>query len=280
MKPWIWFNQQPVPADSEKWVQARAFRYGDGIFETMRIRSGKILYPEMHYSRFQKGMQVLGLKPCGFKNFDEWLNILNEMIRLNQIKKGGKVRIQLFRTGPGLDLPSTDETGLSVVCDEILHNAYQVRDPLTACIAQSIQIHSTALTRIKSCNRLSYIMAAREAHNKGRDTALILNSLGEVSDSVSANVIALDHAGKFIIPKAEHAALPGVMSTNIENILLNDQAQIHHSGITLTQLKEASQVFICNVISGILPLGHVMFPDGEVVHYKTSLAAKLTGKLS
>ena len=38
---------------------ARAARYGDGVFETIRMREGKLLFIEDHYFRLMASMRIL-----------------------------------------------------------------------------------------------------------------------------------------------------------------------------------------------------------------------------
>ena len=279
MKPWIWLDKQPIPSESAPWIQSRAFRYGDGVFETMRVQSGKVLFPELHFQRLQKGIAVLGLQVPQFHNYLEWLDILNELLRLNNIRKGGKIRFQVYRSGIGLDLPITDEAGVSIICDELLQNKYAVRQPISACIAQSVQIHPGLITQIKSANRLHYIMAAREAKQYNKDTSFILNSQGHIVDSVSANICVLDENGIFLIPSSKFGALPGVMVENVKSILNQMDYKVQDNSISIQQLQSAQQVFICNVISGILPIASVSIPNVGVISYKTALAAQITQKL-
>ncbi|RZK69562.1 MAG: 4-amino-4-deoxychorismate lyase, partial [Pedobacter sp.] len=37
--------------------QNRGFRYGDGLFESMRMINGKLKFPEQHADRLQGGMK-------------------------------------------------------------------------------------------------------------------------------------------------------------------------------------------------------------------------------
>jgi branched-chain amino acid aminotransferase len=57
---YINFNGEILPADTKLLTIAnRAFRYGDGLFESMRLMKGKLKFPELHAERLQKGMKLL-----------------------------------------------------------------------------------------------------------------------------------------------------------------------------------------------------------------------------
>ena len=42
----------------------RGYRYGDGLFETMKLEDEKILLEQFHFERLQHGMDVLGFDPA------------------------------------------------------------------------------------------------------------------------------------------------------------------------------------------------------------------------
>jgi branched-chain amino acid aminotransferase len=40
-------------------AQNRGLRYGDGIFETMKLKNGRLILSDEHFARLWKGMQML-----------------------------------------------------------------------------------------------------------------------------------------------------------------------------------------------------------------------------
>ena len=54
------FNGEILPADTKLLTVAnRAFRYGDGLFESMRLMKGQLKFAELHADRLQRGMKAL-----------------------------------------------------------------------------------------------------------------------------------------------------------------------------------------------------------------------------
>jgi len=273
MKPYIWYqgalqNLESVPAES----MSRAARYGDGILETLRIRSGKILFPELHWKRMKVGMQALQVKCNEFQDYNEWLSILQEVLLRNDISKGAKLKVHLGRKGTGLDLPLSFDADMLVSCESLLQNTYSVKTPKKAGISKNIQIIPSVLTRFKAANRLPYIIAALEAHTSHWEDALILNHKENVADSISANVWCLLPDGRLITPPESEGALPGVLKTVLFPLLIQKGYQVMESALSIELLSQSLQLILTNVISGPVPIEYLYLPDKRVIQYKTGLS--------
>lgn len=276
MKPLVWYDGKIENANvSIPMAGNRAFRYGDGIFETLRIRSGKILFPEQHWERLQQGIRVLGLKPLDFSSFQEWMEILNLLLQKNEMLKGGKIRVQLFRDGEGLDFPLTDDARMLVSCESLLMNTYAERPARKAGICTVSEILPGLLSSVKSSNRLPYILAARQARARNWEDAFVLNPQGNVADGISSSVFILNAAGEICTPPLQQGALPGVMKQQLRGIFRKLNIDFVEKAITQQDIRDAVQIFTANVIAGPVAIEHLVFPNGEVQHYKTALAAVL-----
>ena len=61
------FNGNIVAQDDNILTQNRAFLYGDGVFETLKIINNKILFLEDHYFRLMASMRVVRMEiPMNF----------------------------------------------------------------------------------------------------------------------------------------------------------------------------------------------------------------------
>ena len=57
------YNGQIVAQDAKVFgTTNRAYRYGDGLFETMRMMEGNLMFFKYHVERLFRGMDVLKLK--------------------------------------------------------------------------------------------------------------------------------------------------------------------------------------------------------------------------
>ncbi|MDF2433537.1 MAG: branched-chain amino acid aminotransferase, partial [Mucilaginibacter sp.] len=65
------FNGEILPAGSKLLsLDNRAFKYGDGLFESMRLMKGQLKFADLHADRLQRGMKAL--KIDGYSQMDAW----------------------------------------------------------------------------------------------------------------------------------------------------------------------------------------------------------------
>src|SRR2546430_647604 len=75
----------------------RAFRYGDAVFETIRLMNGEILYFEKHLARLSAAMQYLGMKQHDDFNFQNLYLLIRHLDQVNHLKGNGRIRMEVFR---------------------------------------------------------------------------------------------------------------------------------------------------------------------------------------
>src|SRR5690606_19409823 len=184
---YIDFNKQLVP-EKEAIVTAenRAFRYGDGLFETMRWMDGDIRFLAHHVSRLQDGMRMLQLEHPA--TFDAHF-IRSRAAQL--IKKNGldgqhvRVRLQVYRDGAGLYSPQQNQAAyvMSVAKldpDDVNHR----KIGLIVDVYSEFRKPYSELSKLKSANSLIYVMAGLYRKKNGLDDVLILNQEGFLCESL------------------------------------------------------------------------------------------------
>jgi branched-chain amino acid aminotransferase len=83
------FNGELLPADSKLLTVAnRGFKYGDGLFESMRLMKGQLKFPELHADRLQRSMKIL--KIDGYSQMDTWFlkEKVEQLASRNKVKHG------------------------------------------------------------------------------------------------------------------------------------------------------------------------------------------------
>ena len=171
----------------------RGFLYGDGIYETIRIHHGKPFLWEWHMTRLIAGAETIKLKipltPL------EILEKTKELIYLNGSKNCiARLTVTRGSSERGYDFTG-DEISTSLIC------LYEM--PATEKKSVSLSITNTRvatgdiLTKIKSNNKLSSIMAKRFAKERNTDDGLMINSEGNITETSSANIFCIKDGALF-----------------------------------------------------------------------------------
>jgi len=109
-KKFLNINGRIYPANSRLFGTGnRAFRYGDALFETIRIINGEACFLSDHFSRLKYGMTVLKMNIPDFFEELYFENEIKELLVKNGITEGGRVRLTVFRNDGGLYTPETND---------------------------------------------------------------------------------------------------------------------------------------------------------------------------
>src|SRR3954463_3043436 len=154
------FNGQILPADSKLLtIHNRSFRYGDGLFESMRLMKGKLKFAELHADRLQRGMKAL--KIDGYSQMDTWFlnDIVNELARRNKVKHG-RLRLTVYRDAEGLYTPTQNKMGYCLELTPSEEPRYFLNEKgLIMDVFSELPKPLNYLSNIKTCNSLIYVMA-------------------------------------------------------------------------------------------------------------------------
>ena len=222
----------------------RGLALGDGLFETIRARDGRLLRLAAHCARLRAGADVLDL-PVPVS--DEALgDALEETLKANAITDG-VLRLTLTRgPGPrGLLPPPRPRPTLLITA------AAAEASPLTpvrAVIATTTRRNEhSPLSRCKCINYLDNILARLEAAKRGADDALLLNTAGRLAGTTVANLfLVID--GALVTPPVADGALPGVMRGEVLAA-----AGVGERSLKPEDLARASEAFVTNCL-GIRPV--------------------------
>jgi branched-chain amino acid aminotransferase len=228
----------------------RGYRYGDGLFETMKIMDGKILLANYHFERLFSGLSLLQFeKPLLFTREKISTDILRLCVK-NKCTKLARVRLSVFRGNGGL---YDDDKVLEylVECWPLNESVNQLNENgLVIDIYRDAEKSCDKFSNLKSANFLPYSMAALFAkHNKLND-CLVMNSNGSIADSTIANLFIIKN-GIVITPGLEDGCVNGVMRRHLLCELQVAGYQVQESTISVNDVLMADEVFLTNAINTI-----------------------------
>ena len=248
--PKICYNGQFIDKN-EKFLSFnnRAFQYGDSFFETIRCVNGTPLFWEDHYFRIAGSFIVLKMSIPDNFNLDYFKDLIEELLEHNNLKNcHSRARISFFRSEGGHYLPHTNSLGFiidTVILDT--HNYELNETGLVLGFYKENLVCSNHISRLKSNNRLLNILASIYAKENNLDNVLLLNTKNNIVESTSGNIFIIKE-GDIITPPIEEGCVDGVMR---KILIEKTHFPIIKKPISISELLNAEEVFISNVIRGI-----------------------------
>ena len=226
----------------------RGFKYGDGIFETIKVVHKKVIFWEDHYFRLMASMRMLRMKiPMEFT-----LEFLEQEIlkTVDSIEKAGnfRVRLNVFRKDGGLYTPKTNAINYLIEASEI---STQSKTTYEIDVFKDFYNYSGLLSTIKTNNRMLNTLASIYADENDLDNCVLLNERKGVVEVANGNIfIVKDTVVK--TPALTEGCIKGIVRNKVIEILTkNKDFTIEETAISPFEIQKADEVFITNSIAGI-----------------------------
>jgi branched-subunit amino acid aminotransferase/4-amino-4-deoxychorismate lyase len=252
MSNYILFNDQFFNAD-EAVLKAsnRSFKFGDGLFESMRMCNGKLMFAEQHADRLRAGMKALKME--GYALLDEYFlrQKTAELQKKNKLGANARFRLSIYRDGEGLYTPQINKTGYLLEAKSLETSAYELNQKgLIVDVYDEITKPLNKLSNYKTSNAMVYVMAGLFQKQNRLDEAMILNQQGFLCESTSSNVFVV-YQNKIYTPALTEGCIAGVMRTVVLQLAKTHNFNLVEAQISPEILKEAEEVFVTNASSGI-----------------------------
>ncbi|QKJ64679.1 aminotransferase class IV [Flavobacterium sp. M31R6] len=274
------FNGSIVSEDANILVQNRGFLYGDAVFETVKIVSGKILFLEDHYFRLMSSMRVIRMEiPMNFTM--EYLEeqILT-LVKNNNIESSSRARITVYRNDGGYYLPQNNTVSFLIHAIHLENTAYLFNEnEYEVDLYKDFYVTKQLLSSIKTTNRLINVTGSIYASENGLDNCILLNDAKNVVEALQGNIFMLKD-NKLITPPVSEGCLNGVMRKQILELAKKMTAiEVIEGIISPFDLQKADELFVTNVIKGVQPITKYRKREFSIEVSKT-LVAKLNESLN
>ncbi|MEN5151856.1 aminodeoxychorismate lyase [Pseudomonas orientalis] len=241
-----WVDGQP--ADSVP-LKDRGLAYGDGVFETIAVKAGQPVLLDRHLQRLDEGCRRLALGV-------DYALVRSEVLAYAAALGDGVLKLILTR--------GDSQRGYGIDPDAAVRRILQGGPPATypeAHGTDGIRLFACAtrlaeqplLAGLKHLNRLEQVIARAEWRDAEHAEGLMLDRSGRVIEGVFSNLFVVRN-GVLRTADLTRCGVAGVMRAEIL-----DQAQalgvpVAVADISLEQLQQADEVFVCNSVYGIWPV--------------------------
>lgn len=232
-------------------VDNRSFRYGDGLFETMKARNGKLDIADLHFERLFTGLRLLQFSVPSFFSPAYIRDQVFALCRENELTRLARIRLTVFRgEGAPFEEPSPpfhfiiQAWPLSPDVEQI--NAAGWTVDVFPDARKSCDLFSS----LKSNNYLPYLMGARYAKDRRLNDALVLNAFDRIAESTVANIFLYKRNAVYTPPLSE-GCVAGVMRRFLLKMLRENGWEVQETPIHPQELAAAEEIWLSNAIQGL-----------------------------
>jgi branched-chain amino acid aminotransferase len=265
----IWVDGELVDWERAQFhALCHTLHYGLGVFEGIRAyrtqdgRAAVFRLPE-HLERLLNSAKIVGL-PMRFSR-DDLHDAVLATLRTNRLQDA-YIRPIAFLGAGSMGLGATDNPTRTVVA-VFRWGAYLGEDGLKKGIRTKVSsfarqtVNSSMTTAKVTGAYVNSILAKREALAAGCDEAIMLNTLGYVSEGSGENLFFVSH-DEIVTPPLSAAILPGITRASVITLAEDRKLRVVERNATRDELYTADEVFLTGTAAEVTPVAEV---DGRAV---------------
>lgn len=242
-----------VPADD------RGLAYGDGVFRTVRVISGRALAWHDHLERLAHDCAALDL------DTPDANDLARDRAHLFAAGEDGVFKIIVTRGSAGRGYtPATTGRSRRIVSAHALAGA----PPDTLQLARSsiTLACQPRLAGVKHLNRLEQVLARAECERLGVSDAWMMDDHGFVIATTMRNLFFIDGEGCWFTPAITRAGIIGATRQRLIRALRNAGHEVRQADMTHDRLADFSAALACNSVAGVAAVTGIeqrVFKDSE-----------------
>jgi branched-chain amino acid aminotransferase len=263
----IWLDGQLVDKDQAKIsIFDHGLLYGDGVFEGIRVYSGKIFKFAEHLKRLYESAKVIRLEIK--LTVDELADATQKTVEANNIDDG-YIRLVVTRGVGDLGLNPffCKHSTIFIIADHIqLYSEKLYKEGMKVVSASTVRNHPLSIPpQVKSLNYLNNILAKIEAIDAGADETIMYNHQGYVAEASGDNVFIVKD-GVIYTPPPQSGSLPGITRAVVMNIAMQENIEVIEKDLTRYDLYTADEFFLTGTaaeVIGVVEADSRVIGDGK-----------------
>jgi D-alanine transaminase len=237
-------------------LEDRAYQFGDGVYEVIRVYHGQPFYMKEHLARLQRSAAEVRISlPYPLERLEELLLELLHRTRLQE----GNLYIQISRgTAPRNHAFPTQARPLTIAYTQPSSRPVkELKEGVTAITTEDIR---WLRCDIKSLNLLGAVLAKQIAVDHGSKEAILVRD-GFITEGSSTNIFIVKDGALWTHP-ANHLILHGITRQITLQIADELQIPVKKQPFSKEELFAADECFLTSTTMEICPIIEI---DGQPV---------------
>lgn len=271
----IWLNDRLVDESEAKIsVFDHGLLYGDGVFEGIRVYSGKVFEFDAHLDRLYRSAKAIRLEISLSR--EKIIEATQIAVKANGVSDG-YIRLVITRgVGTlGLNPFVCKNSQLFIIADKIqLYPAELYEKGLRVISASTLRNHPQSLPpQIKSLNYLNNILAKIEAVDANAPEAIMYNLQGYVAEATGDNVFIV-MGGIVSTPPIQAGSLEGITRDVVIRLAKAEKIKVVERNLTRFDLYASDEMFLTGTAAEVIGVVNI---DGRIIG--TGKPGEVTGLL-
>ncbi len=258
MKKIVFLNGEYLEEDEAKVsIFDRGYLFGDGVYEVVPVINYTVIDKEPFFARFERSLGEIGLAWPMSK--DEFLVMINELIKRNDVKEGG-VYMQVTRGVAPRDFAYPKGVKPTVTAFTFSKNV--IDSPLAKLGVKVAIVDDIRWKRrdIKSIALLAQCVAKQEASQKGAYEGWMVED-GYVTEGTSSSAYIVKD-GVVITRPLSNAILPGIRRRLLLELSDKHGVKVEQRLFSVEEALNADEAFLSSATTFVLPIVEI---DGKKI---------------
>nr|WP_096687307.1 aminotransferase class IV [Ichthyobacterium seriolicida] len=235
-------------------IDNRAFKFGDSVFETMKVIGTKIIFGNDHYFRLMYSMRISRMEIPSFFSPDYLRGEILKIISKRKLSGAVRVRLTVYRKEGGLYTPKNDDVNFIIEAMPLESVKYLIpQGDYQVDVFKDHYKSKGLLSNIKTNNSLIHVVAGVFQRENDLDNSILVNSDRHLAEANNGNIFLVKN-NQVRTPSLEEGCVKGIMRMNLIKLLLDEGYKVTEESISPFELQRCDEVFITNVIIGIQPI--------------------------
>jgi branched-chain amino acid aminotransferase len=249
----VWVNGEPLASDSvHVSARDRGLTLADGVFETMRVRNGRVFRLERHLARLSEALAVLGIPAP--PEIRDWVLAA---VRASGADAGVRLTVTRGIGAGGIAPPQRPRPTVILSLSarpQFPPSTYEAG--LTAHVASGRRNERAMTAGLKTLSYTDAVAGLLEAQRAGAEEALFLDTEEHCSEATASNLFVW--TGRVLLtPPVSCGALPGITRATILELARTEKMELSERAFGLDDLLSGQEAFLTSSLRGIAPLVRV-----------------------
>ncbi len=228
----------------------RGFLFGDGVYEVIKVKKGKVLFLKEHLERLKNSLKEAEIPYP--ENFERNLNKYNNLLK----NKTGALYIEITRGCHIRRHLPPENLKPTVVIFYFPYEFHPLKEVKKGFVAKAIKDFRWQRCDIKSVSLMGAILSKIKTHREGADEVLFIDEEGYIREGGSTNFYAVIKNKIYTHPLGNFL-LKGVVRDKISKISKELKIEFIEEPPSIFDIENWDEAFISGTLTGIMPINSI-----------------------